>query len=223
MCAENSNGCPEYARARNARLLMSNIIPEFSPDSTELVTYCIWFSEVPNEETCRQVARKYPFLRYHVGRVCAVAGYTDVFQELDLLPDTTIAHEALDSGEKSLDIHKLIVSQPVRYSVMDDHTLSIRLDNPRAGSYMDGDACVASTLGVTPFLEDFESEYPRTTRDRYMRRYGYRRRDCRRLPTNAYRRSTLRCSTTRSLTTNKDLLILFISRQYRSVCPLATT
>lgn len=165
MCAENSNGCPEYARARNARLLMSNIIPELSPDSPELVPYCIWFPDAPNKETCRQVAQKYPFLRYHVGRACAVAGYTDVFRELDLLPDTTIAHEALDNGEKSLDIYKHIVSQPLRYAVMDDHTLSIRLDNPQAGSYMNGEACVASTMRVTQSLEDFENDYPKTTRE----------------------------------------------------------
>lgn len=165
MCVENSNGCPEYTRARNARLLMSNIIPEFSPDSPELVPYCIWFPDVPSEGTCRQVARKYPFLRYHVGRVCAVAGYTDVFRELDLLPDTTIAHEALESGEKSMDIYRLIVPQSVRYAVMDDHTLSVRLDNPQAGSYMNGEACVASTLRLTQSLEEFEEGYPRTTHE----------------------------------------------------------
>lgn len=165
MCIDNSNGSPEYARARNARLLMSNIIPEFSPDSPELVPYCIWYPDVPSEETCRQVAWKYPFLRYHVGRVCAVAGYTHLFRELDLLPDTTIAHEALDRGQKSLDIYRLIVSQPVRYTVMDDHTLSVHLDDPQAGSFMNGEACVVSTLRVTQSLEEFENEYPRTTRE----------------------------------------------------------
>lgn len=165
MCADNSDAGPEYARARNARLLMSNIIPELSPDSPELVPYCIWFPDVPNEETCRQVARKYPFLRYHVGRVCAVAGYIDVYRELDLLPDVTIAHEALDSGGKSLEIYRPIILQSIRYSVMDDHTLTVHLNNPQAGSYLNGEACVASTLRVTQSLEDFEDDYPRTTRE----------------------------------------------------------
>jgi hypothetical protein len=33
-------------------------------------------------------------MRYQVGRACAAAGYFDLYKELDLLPDVSIAEEA---------------------------------------------------------------------------------------------------------------------------------
>ncbi|CBF71445.1 hypothetical protein AN6781.2 [Aspergillus nidulans FGSC A4] len=42
---------------------------------------------------------QYPSMRYQVGRACAAAGYFDLYKELDLLPDVSIAEEAPGDGE----------------------------------------------------------------------------------------------------------------------------
>lgn len=79
----------KIARARNARLIMSNEIPvEMLPQH---VPYFMWYPDVPSEETCKQLVQKYPDMKYQVGRTCAVAGYVGLYCELDLLPDVSIA------------------------------------------------------------------------------------------------------------------------------------
>ncbi|KAF4843337.1 hypothetical protein CGCSCA4_v008134 [Colletotrichum siamense] len=83
-------------------------------------------------------------MRYHVGRACAVAGYKTLYDELDLLPDVSIAEEARDN--RHMDIFDAIVNQPVRYAVMNDYTRTVELDNPRAGACLNGDTAVRSSL-----------------------------------------------------------------------------
>jgi hypothetical protein len=83
--------CGQFTRALNARAIMSNKIPDMvvvnaaksHPDSAEF-PYCIWHPEVATEATYRNLASRYPQMRYHVGRAYAVAGYTDLYWELDL-------------------------------------------------------------------------------------------------------------------------------------------
>ncbi|KAK2012103.1 hypothetical protein LZ32DRAFT_678421 [Colletotrichum eremochloae] len=58
-----------YARARNARLIMSNTIPDM-PSQAEK-PYCIWYPDVATEDTYREVVRRYPEMRYQAGRACA--------------------------------------------------------------------------------------------------------------------------------------------------------
>lgn len=71
---------------------MSNIIPEMATDA--VTPYCIWYPDVATEETYRELSRRYPRMRYQIGRACAVAGYNKLFDELQLLPDVSIAEEA---------------------------------------------------------------------------------------------------------------------------------
>ncbi|KAG6357403.1 hypothetical protein INS49_013280 [Diaporthe citri] len=150
---------PVFARALHARAIMSNKIPDIS--AAEEFPYCIWYPDVASEGTYRQLARRYPHMRYQVGRACAVAGYNDLYSELDLLPDVAIAEEAQDSvmrsrrhggGEgrcsnASQDIFDQIVRHPVRWQVMNDCLRSVDLDCPKAASCgLNGDTAVVSTL-----------------------------------------------------------------------------
>ncbi|UQC83948.1 uncharacterized protein CLUP02_09444 [Colletotrichum lupini] len=96
-----------YAGARNARLIMSNMIPDMAYQA--VVPYCIWHPDVATEETYRKLYYRYPEMRYHIGRACAVAGYGELYNALDLLPDVSIAEEARDNGK--LDIFEHIMSQ----------------------------------------------------------------------------------------------------------------
>ncbi|GLI81540.1 hypothetical protein PoHVEF18_009924 [Penicillium ochrochloron] len=141
---------PELARARHARLIMSNIIPDVSDPC--LLPYCFWYPEVAQEETYRLLAERYPSLRYQVGRACAVAGYTSLYKSLDLLPEVSIAEEARDNMHLSGEIFEEIVSSPVRYNVLDDYTRTAH--EPRAGAYLNGDTCVRSILDFRQPIEN---------------------------------------------------------------------
>ncbi|KAK1847220.1 hypothetical protein CCHR01_10137 [Colletotrichum chrysophilum] len=83
-------------------------------------------------------------MRYNVGRACAAAGYKALYDELDLLPDVSIAEEARDNGH--MDIFDAIVNQAVRYAVMNDYTRTVELENPRADACLNGDTAVRSSL-----------------------------------------------------------------------------
>jgi hypothetical protein len=153
-----------YARARNARLIMSNEIPEMATD--EVKPYCFWHPDIANEDTYRQLIKRYPDpkLAYSVGRACAVAGYDQLYHELDILPDVSIAEEARESftlsntvrskvGSKAIFDH--IMRQPICYAVMDDYTRTINHHNPRSPAFINGDTAVRSTLDVTVSLKDY--------------------------------------------------------------------
>ncbi|KAK1675105.1 hypothetical protein BDP55DRAFT_694438 [Colletotrichum godetiae] len=55
-----------YPRARNARLTMSNIIPDMA--SQAVIPYCSWYSDVATEDTYRELFYRHPEMRYHIGR-----------------------------------------------------------------------------------------------------------------------------------------------------------
>lgn len=125
----------QFSRARNARLIMSDIIPDMDDPATQ--PYCIWYPDLASPETYREVSRRYPSMRYHVGRACAAASYTDLYKELDLLPDVSIAEEAREV-DKEADIYKIIMSAHQRYAVMDDFTRSVNLENPQTPAFLNG-------------------------------------------------------------------------------------
>lgn len=145
---------PDVARARNARLIMSNMIPgsdvmsgvvpqdEESARSSS-TPYCIWYPDMASEETYRELARRYPSMRYQVGRACAAAGLDELYRELDLLPDVCIAEEARENktrgGRASYDS---IMSSRARYAVMDDYSLTVNLVSPRYPAFLNGDTDV---------------------------------------------------------------------------------
>jgi len=151
-----------FARARNARLIMSDEMPgpELMGDKTSY-PYCIWYPDVASEDTYRKVAAAYPDIRYQVGRACAVAGYAQLYRELDLLPDPCIAEEAREAGranEGSRQIFEQIMAAPVRYSVMNDYELTITLDRPKAGAFLNADTAVLVTLARRDkFADGFRS------------------------------------------------------------------
>ncbi|KAH7028766.1 uncharacterized protein B0I36DRAFT_349766 [Microdochium trichocladiopsis] len=139
-----------FVRARNARLIMSGEVPPMGQISRpNHQPYCIWYPDVAAEDTYRQLATLVPAMRYQVGRACAVAGYADLYHELGLLPDPSIAEEARESPhEASRAIYTSIMTAPVRYAVMNDYTLTITLDSPQPGAVLNADTAVLSTLAA---------------------------------------------------------------------------
>ncbi|KAK2767334.1 hypothetical protein CKAH01_15228 [Colletotrichum kahawae] len=105
------------------------------------------------EETYRELSRQYPRMRYQVGKACAVAGYNRLYDELQLLPDISIAEEAEDNNNAY--VRDAIINKPERYAVMNDYTRTINIDAPRAGASLNGDTAVRSTLEKTrPYGHD---------------------------------------------------------------------
>lgn len=140
---------PEFTRALNARSIMSGRIPEMQ--APEDIPYCIWYPEVASEETYRRLAQIYPQMRYHIGRACAVAGYSSLLRELNLLPDVHIAAEARDSGNTA--IFDSIMAASKRYSVMNDYERTVDLGAELQPSslphvYLNGDTAVTSSLDL---------------------------------------------------------------------------
>lgn len=146
-----------FARARNARLIMSNSVPDMA--TNDVKPYCIWHPDVATEETYRKLAKRYPDMRYHVARACAVAGYAELYRELEhVLPDISVAEEARHNcaaNEGSAAIFREIMSQPVCYAVMNDFTRSVNLDSPRSPAFMNGDTAVKSLLDQRLGLDRF--------------------------------------------------------------------
>ncbi|KAK8132192.1 hypothetical protein PG999_000365 [Apiospora kogelbergensis] len=117
---------------------MSNQVPDQMAEEER--PYCIWHPHLALEDTYRQLARQYPEMRYQAGRACAAAGYYDLYLELDLLPDVSIAEEAREGGtDGGRLIYQHIMSYPCRYSVMDDRYRSIELEKPHCPAFLNGD------------------------------------------------------------------------------------
>ncbi|KAE9574150.1 hypothetical protein CGMCC3_g10001 [Colletotrichum fructicola] len=145
---------PVYTKQAIASQISNNIVPEMYDSHPK--PYCIWYY-LGSEDTYRRLARRYPEMRYHVGRACAAAGYAKLYFELNLLPDISIAEEARDArdaGAPDVDvagadaIFRAIVEQPVRYAVMDDYTCTVNLENPerRIRVGLNGDTALRSAL-----------------------------------------------------------------------------
>ncbi|KAB5575734.1 hypothetical protein GE09DRAFT_602608 [Coniochaeta sp. 2T2.1] len=137
---------------------MSNEVPDMSA-SDDVKPYCIWYPEVASEDTYRRLVKTYPDMVYTVGRACAVAGYDKLYQELNILPEVSIAEEARDNasakaGSKAIFDH--IMSQPVCYAVLDDYTRTANPNNPRCPAFMNGDTAVRSLLEVRVGVDKFK-------------------------------------------------------------------
>lgn len=145
---------PEFTRALNARAIMSNEMPKM--DLPEEIPYCIWQPEIASEHTYRQLVRDYPNLAYQVGHACAVAGYTDLYEELDILPDVHVAEEARECG--NLAIYEMIMSAPARYDIMDDYNRRVNPDN-RKVSHLNGDTAVRWLLDVKQAFKDSDATF----------------------------------------------------------------
>ncbi|KAF5681677.1 hypothetical protein FCIRC_5402 [Fusarium circinatum] len=139
------SGHPSVERAFNARDIMSDRVPEM--EESEHIPYCFWYPDVPGQETLRQLLKDHPtvLMRYQVGRACAAGGYVELYKELDILPDVSIAEEARDNLPVSKDIYKMVLNAPILHCVMDDYNHCL-FDNREGGACLNGDTCVRSTL-----------------------------------------------------------------------------
>ncbi|KAB8356327.1 hypothetical protein FH972_023911 [Carpinus fangiana] len=137
---------PMFTRALNARMIMSDMIPDMS--DVDEFPYCIWHPDVAQENTYRELAQRYPQMKYLVGRACAVGGYLDLYKELDILPEVHIAEEARENKPTGAAIFELLMSSPCRYEVMNDYTRSINAENPRPLAQLNGDTAVLAFLNT---------------------------------------------------------------------------
>lgn len=152
-----------FTRALNARSIMSNVLPEL--ESPDTIPYCIWHPETASEDTYRKLVQKYPQLSYQAGRACAVAGYTKLFHELDILPEVHIAEEARENDNHA--IFEAIVSQTVRYKVMNDYELRLDLSSPKP-AYLNGDTCVRWMLDIKQQFTDATSDFMELSNGRFF-------------------------------------------------------
>jgi hypothetical protein len=84
-------------------------------------------------------------MSYQIARACAVANYAELYLEMHLLPDVSVAEEARASGY--MEIYEAIVRNPVRDRIMNDYTREITLQNPKPACLND-DTAIASTLDI---------------------------------------------------------------------------
>jgi len=145
---------PVFTRTLHARAIMSNVVPAI--DTIEGMPYCIWYPGVASAQTYQEIATRYPAMLYQVARACAVAGYTDLYKQLNVLPDVHIAEEARECG--NIAIYNLIMAQPARYDIMDDYQRRIKSEDPKR-AYLNGDTCVRWMLDIKQGFQDVTAEY----------------------------------------------------------------
>jgi len=149
-----------FARARNAGLIMNDQLPD-----PELLhnkawhPYCIHYPRLASEDTYRQLATTFPDLRYQVGRAYAAAGYSRLYDELDLLPDACIAEEARENcqgpaAEGAQRIYERIMAAPARYNVMNDYDRIVQEDQSKPGACLNADTQVLAFLRIRCKMEE---------------------------------------------------------------------
>lgn len=106
--AEFRGMSPEFARALNGRSIMSGSVHE--RQVADESAYCIWYIDVASEEAYPRLAQTYPEMKYQIDRACAVAGYSSLLSELDLLSDLHTTAEARDNGNSAM--FETIMSAP---------------------------------------------------------------------------------------------------------------
>lgn len=127
---------------------MSGIIPTISqPEETP---YCIWYPEVLEEDTLRALAQRYPDKLYEAARACAVAGYIDLYKELDPLLEVHVAEETgytsmQKSSNSSEQIYHHLLSQPVKFEIMNNYTRTVNIARRQVAS-LTGDTVAYSSL-----------------------------------------------------------------------------
>jgi hypothetical protein len=149
-----TQGQEVFARARNASLIMNDQLPDAkSLHDKAWHPYCIHYPRMASEDTYRRLAVTFPELRYQVGRACAAAGYSQLYEELDLRPDACIAEEAREScqgpaAEGAKRIFERIMAAPTRYNVMNDYERTIQEDQSKPGACLNADTQVLASLHI---------------------------------------------------------------------------
>lgn len=90
--------------------------------------YCIWYPEIASEKTYEELYTKYPKFKYIIGRACIIAGYTNLYKKLDLLPDATIYYEIINSDKK--DFVHLMENRDNFYAILNDSFRSYEDSSP---------------------------------------------------------------------------------------------
>lgn len=160
-----TEGQEVFARARNAGMIMNDRLPDDDMmRKKSWHPYCIWYPRVATEETYRQLAMAFPDMRYQVGRACAVAGYSKLYKELDLLPDPCIAEEARENEnsdglvvEGARQIFEQIMAAPTRYGVMNDYERTVGSDTPKPGAHLSADTAVLHALTARQVFHKYYS------------------------------------------------------------------
>lgn len=120
---------------------MSNRVPDIDPDQPEDMPYCIWFPDLPSEDTIRELVQCFPAMAYQAARTCAVAGHTELYKELAvrILPEVSIAEEARENGNHA--IFNMIMEAPCRYKVFDDYSRTMNTTAPKP-PVLNGDTAI---------------------------------------------------------------------------------
>ncbi|VTT72589.1 unnamed protein product, partial [Fusarium fujikuroi] len=200
------SGHHSIERAFNARNIMSGRVPVM--EKPEDIPYCFWHPDVPGQDILRRLLKDHPtvLMRYQVGRACAVGGYVELYKELDILPDVSIAEEARDNLPVSQEIYELVMDAPILYQVMDDYNLCL-FDKPQVGACLNGDTCVRSTLDERQPIHYEIFPPPFDITEDWCLGAGGKRLEERPIPTNTL--SLLYTPLPRHLpTVDKDILIL---------------
>ncbi|KAJ3260350.1 hypothetical protein HK103_000985, partial [Boothiomyces macroporosus] len=82
--------------------------------------YCIWFPDIPSEETCRKLFKSNPEMNYLIARVCAIGNYIDLYKELNVLPEVSVMSEAVVSNSK--DMVEYMKKTDKYYIILNDYT-----------------------------------------------------------------------------------------------------
>jgi hypothetical protein len=73
---------------------LSRITPETPKDE---LPYCIWYPSIPRESVLKELHRRRPDMKPAISRACILANYEDIYNLLDVDPDTIIMQDARDS------------------------------------------------------------------------------------------------------------------------------
>ncbi|KAJ4015507.1 hypothetical protein NW752_006967 [Fusarium irregulare] len=136
---------------------MSNQVPDQMEEDEQ--PYCIWHPDIATEETYRALALKFPTMRYQVGHACAAAGYYDLYKDLDLLPEVSIAEEARESQtEGGKLIYDEIMTCKSRYGIMNDCKREVETceEDYEYPAYLNGDTEVRWRLKARQKLSSDE-------------------------------------------------------------------
>lgn len=169
---------PDLTRALNARDIMSDTIPTMSESDPAEIPYCIWHPNIPSQDTLRALVQRYPSMIYHAARTCAVAGYIDLYKELNPLPEVHVAEEAQHaavgrSNKGSEEIWQNIASQPVKFAIMNDYARTVDLANPRPATLNGDTAPYSSLTGGREHVEPDKLDYFHHGYDRHYRSYYF--------------------------------------------------
>lgn len=95
----------------------------------------------------------YPHLDYAIARACAIAGYTELYRSLNVLPELHILCEAQEAGSKA--IEDQILPYETLYDAFSDECSF--LCDPRPTKYIRG--LVATKEGMEDLYRDKRQYY----------------------------------------------------------------